>query len=159
VAPLGDDLFGDEVSLYNGSTTFTQVDMALPGNSALPVELRRTFSISPQGLLPENIGAMANWDVAVPHIHGEFGPAGWVAGDGTNLRCSKTTAPPGSGYFNTDELWSGNRLFPARRRQQDHDGRSQRKASGANCAWHLAVDHTRQLSNRLFSLDSQWLRR
>lgn len=110
VAPLGDDLFGDEVSLYNGSTTFTQVDMSLPGNSVLPVELRRTFSISPQGPSPENIGAMANWDVAVPHIHGEFGPAGWVAGDGTSLRCSKTTAPPGSGYFTTDELWSGNRL-------------------------------------------------
>lgn len=110
VAPLGDDLFGDEVSLYNGSTTFTQVDMSLPGNSALPVELRRTFSVSPQGPSPENIGAMANWDVAVPHIHGEFGPAGWVAGDGTSLRCSKTTAPPGSGYFTADELWSGNRL-------------------------------------------------
>lgn len=109
VAPLGDELFGDEVSLYNGSTSFTQVDMSIPGNNGLPVEIRRTFSVSPQGP-NESIGALANWDIAVPHIHGEFGPSGWVAGDGTALRCSKASAPPGSGYFTSDEIWSGNRL-------------------------------------------------
>lgn len=38
---LKDDLFGENVSLYNGQTEFSITDVSIPGNSALPVEMRR----------------------------------------------------------------------------------------------------------------------
>lgn len=41
--PLTSTLFGDSVSLYNGAIAFTQVDIDLPGNNALPVRLVRTM--------------------------------------------------------------------------------------------------------------------
>jgi hypothetical protein len=46
VSALSDDAFGDNISLFNGSTSFTVTDISLPGNAALPVAFGRTFSIS-----------------------------------------------------------------------------------------------------------------
>lgn len=42
---LKDDLFGESVSLYNGKTEFAVTDVSLPGNNALPVQIRRRFSV------------------------------------------------------------------------------------------------------------------
>ncbi len=44
VTALGPDLFGDEVSLYDGTVQFRQVDVSLPGNDNLPVEIARRFT-------------------------------------------------------------------------------------------------------------------
>ena len=42
VAPLNaGSLFGDSVDLYTGSLSFSQTDVSLPGNSALPVAIAR----------------------------------------------------------------------------------------------------------------------
>lgn len=41
VAPLTSDVFGEQVNLYDRSASFEHVEISLPGNSALPVELRR----------------------------------------------------------------------------------------------------------------------
>ena len=43
VATLGPDLFGEQVDLSSGRLGFSQVDVALPGSSGLPVEIRRRF--------------------------------------------------------------------------------------------------------------------
>jgi Ni,Fe-hydrogenase III small subunit len=45
VTPLKSEAFGDKVSLYNGATEFVAVDVSIPGNNALPVELRRQFVV------------------------------------------------------------------------------------------------------------------
>jgi len=46
VAPLKvDGMFGDSLSMYNGSVDFGVVDVSVPGNSGLPVELRRRFNV------------------------------------------------------------------------------------------------------------------
>ena len=46
LSPLGGQMFGEEVSLYTGATQFSQVDIDLPGNDALPVQLRRRFVVA-----------------------------------------------------------------------------------------------------------------
>lgn len=83
---LSDDLMGDSVSLYNGATEFSVVDIDLPGNNQLPVQLRRRFSIEIKPIGPGDalarpiLGGAANWDVDVPYISGTFDAAfGWAA--------------------------------------------------------------------------------
>ena len=46
VSAVGPEGFGDSVSLYNGALSFSVTDISVPGNSALPVALTRTLSIS-----------------------------------------------------------------------------------------------------------------
>lgn len=80
VTPLASDVFGEQVSLYNGATQFSVVDIDLPGNSALPVRLRRSFKVEPKkGVEP--FGGFGAWDVDVPYISGVFdGEYKWQLG-------------------------------------------------------------------------------
>jgi RHS repeat-associated protein len=111
--PLTDQLFGEEVSLYNGATSFSMVDIDIPGNSALPVRLGRKFSISPS-IHGENLGGFGNWDLDVPMIEGTFTELyGWVAGDNTHQRCSKPSQPytgPSQSLIQPEDVWHGNRM-------------------------------------------------
>ena len=43
LAMQGDRSFGDMVNLYTGSLSFSQTDVSIPGNSALPVAIVRRF--------------------------------------------------------------------------------------------------------------------
>jgi len=43
VASPGSGLFGDRVNHYTGALSFTQTDVAVPGNSLLPVALTRKY--------------------------------------------------------------------------------------------------------------------
>ncbi|MBL8263531.1 MAG: RHS repeat-associated core domain-containing protein [Xanthomonadaceae bacterium] len=111
--PLTDQLFGEEVSLYNGATSFSVVDIDIPGNSALPVRLGRTFSISPS-IHGENLGGFGNWDVDVPMIEGTFTEQyGWVASNNTHQRCSNPSEPFTGNFVNSvlpEDVWHGNRM-------------------------------------------------
>src|SRR5690554_6088102 len=49
ISPLEHGLFGEQVSLYNGSTTFSVTDIDLPGNNALPVRLARRLTATRPG--------------------------------------------------------------------------------------------------------------
>lgn len=49
ISPTGTDLFGDQVSLYDGGLSFKVTDVSLAGNSALPVEFTRTFTVRDRG--------------------------------------------------------------------------------------------------------------
>ncbi len=44
IAPLGNDLFGDRVNLYNGALEFVRTDLSLQGSSALPVAVGRRLT-------------------------------------------------------------------------------------------------------------------
>lgn len=74
VSSLSDQLFGENVSLYNGATDFTQVDISLPGNDALPVQLVRRLPIEAIAfnMLPDKLYGAGGWDVDVPYITGMF---------------------------------------------------------------------------------------
>lgn len=117
LAPVGVDGFGDQISYFSGGLTFSNADISLPGNSSLPVELRRTFAIedrrelnngpSPKG----HLGGFAEWDLDIPHLSGMFkATVGWqVAGSATN-RCSQP-APPADHYpLNSYDYWNGYNL-------------------------------------------------
>ncbi len=69
---LDDGLFGDSVSLFNGGTEFSLADIDLPGNDALPVQLRRRLNIvaEPSISFIDRFGGIGNWDVDVPSISG-----------------------------------------------------------------------------------------
>ncbi|TVS19486.1 MAG: hypothetical protein EA417_00515 [Gammaproteobacteria bacterium] len=110
VSPLDTGLFGEQVSLYNGSTSFTVTDIDLPGNGTLLVQLTRRYSvelqpqsfIAPYDALLRGIG---NWEVDVPFL-----AATYHTSAGNALRCNGAYVPPFSsigGAFRRAEVWQG----------------------------------------------------
>lgn len=120
VTPLKSNLFGDQVSLYNGQTEFDVTDIDLPGNSDLPVQLRRRLVINDRRKDPGNLGGMGEWDLEVPYIDGTFTQQnGWTIGGDANLsyaRCSDQDSPPDTyvpPYTNEGDyaqVWDGNQM-------------------------------------------------
>ena len=86
VSVVGPEGFGDTVSLYNGALSFSVTDISVPGNSALPVALTRTLSVSQRSDFYIYDDPLADWDLDVPRISGVYGST-WP-----NTRCSSTTA-------------------------------------------------------------------
>jgi YD repeat-containing protein len=99
VTPLTSDLFGDHVSLYNGSVEFAVTDIDIPGNAALPVRFGRRLEIEDRRLPTGHLGGLGDWDLEVPYIDGVFTREdGWTV-QGTPYtvqsynRCSLTNVP------------------------------------------------------------------
>ncbi len=112
VSPLSDGLFGDSVSLYNGSTDFSQTDIDLPGNDALPVRLTRRMSIEaiPFRMVADKLYGAGGWDVDVPYITGMFdGFMAWNV-DVSGLekpRCSYKFFPGTGPSAQINDIFSG----------------------------------------------------
>lgn len=111
VSPLDVGLFGEQVSLYNGSTEFAVVDIDIPGNNDLPVTLARRHQVQPQpqGSIGYNslLGYIGNWDIEIPHLVATYPRTpGW-----NSDRCSSGSVPPISigpgGIFYRSEVWQG----------------------------------------------------
>lgn len=117
IGVLGTDLFGDRVNMYNGAVSFEQTDIDIPGNSALPVSLVRSYSPRPWWGAR---GVLADWDLNTPRIEGTFSEQwGFVPADftGPGARCSRFSAPPDAtgGHspardFSSWEYWQGTNL-------------------------------------------------
>lgn len=107
LSTLKDDLFGEHVSLYNGKTEFANVDIDVPGNSALPVQLRRRFSVELDLVgstsFNANIDGVGGWEVDVPSLSGTFPTSGWP-----DDRCTGTMVPGHPPIFQLTEIWQGN---------------------------------------------------
>ena len=104
VAPLGDAMFGDQVNLFNGTVSFSATDISIPGNSALPVELSRSYDVRNTMVT----GPLGSWELQVPHlvsVHPLSRP--WAPAD----RCSTVAAPPVFGtfpnQFTAKDYWDG----------------------------------------------------
>ena len=128
ISKLGADLFGDRVNLYNGSLEFTQTDISIPGNSALPVEIGRRFTTGNRGL---GSRAFGRWDIEIPHIHGIFSQtAGWKAGVGSGARCTDFGPPPDAAgarnesVWSAEDFWNGSFLYVPGRGDQQMLGRA-----------------------------------
>jgi RHS repeat-associated protein len=118
-APLADDLFGDQVSLYDGTISFATTDASLPGNNALPVAIGRRYEVD----RPGNKLLFGNWDLDLPYLSGLFGADSATVAAGywaPAARCSSGRAPPTVKVWNSRgtqqiqmyamDYWNGNRL-------------------------------------------------
>lgn len=105
VSPLTSSLFGDEVNLSNGTTAFSVVDIDLPGNNPIPVQLRRTFAVeSKRGTRP--LSGFGSWDLDIPYLVGTFASSsGWPAN-----RCNAMWVPPSVGGHDGSNFWAGTML-------------------------------------------------
>ncbi len=122
VTPLKSDAFGEQVSLYNGSTEFMLTDIAIPGNFSLPVQLGRQFQIEGRKIDSGNLGGFGEWDLDVPYIVGTFtADFGWkvLTANGYD-RCTHPVVPDVAVYGTSDPstnyqpfydlIWDGNHL-------------------------------------------------
>jgi YD repeat-containing protein len=147
--PLGDDATGENVNLFDGSTTFSIVDIDLPGNNDLPVRLSRTWDIHNEGV---EYPVMGDWVIDVPNISGTFlANLGWP-----DQRCTTANPPPGYTFggganqyavVQAYEYWNGYNLsLPGGHitslRKKSDDTRIQLPASslGANSPWTTSED-------------------
>lgn len=117
LSPLGSNFTGENISLYDGSATFTVTDVDLPGNNALPVRVSRKLKIVDrhgEGNLP----GFEDWEIDLPRIEGTFlSDRGWkIQNPAPNdyARCSSTALPDvatsGAVVVPLD-VWSGTNLY------------------------------------------------
>ena len=112
IGALDDGLFGEQVSLYDGSTSFVVTDIDIPGNNSLPVSLSRRLPIEnePETQFPYDprLRGLGNWDVDVPYMTATLGAdTGWSA-----QPCTYGGGMPGltvgpNGKFHRWEVWQG----------------------------------------------------
>ena len=114
VAPLSvDTLFGDHISHFDGGVTFTNVDITVPGNSGLPVELRRSLRVDDRSKVNGNhLGGFGEWSLDIPRLSSEVAVSfGWRTSGGTvNQRCSVPGALPDTPMVAAEDYWGGYRL-------------------------------------------------
>ncbi|WP_143014618.1 hypothetical protein [Pseudoxanthomonas sp. CF125] len=102
VSSFGPGLFGESVNLFDGTVSFSETDINVPGNAGLPMTVSRNFSIGN----PKNAaldGLFGNWDMALPYV-GVVSDGGappgqtpnpnflWPAGAGSQARCTTQSA-------------------------------------------------------------------
>lgn len=95
--PHDHNLLGDNIDLMTGRLSFEHIDISIPGNSDLPVELRRRLNPS-QAYNNE----FANWQLAVPSISTKIMSTEFNSGiRWGKLRCSNLlyTSIPNSTYM------------------------------------------------------------
>ena len=131
---LGESLFGDSTNRYDGSTSFSVVDIDIPGNNALPVRIGRTLKAGNDAPPRELFG---NWEIDVPYIGGTFARThGWKVGSTTApsyARCSGGWRPVTLYYLHDSgewPYWGGNQLnIPGRGKQSGLTGYNGPKAT------------------------------
>jgi len=122
VTPLTSDLFGDHVSLYNGSIEFDVTDIDIPGNGGLPVQFGRRLETEDRRLPTGHLGGMGDWDIEMPYIDGVFTREdGWTVQSAlanpqqSYSRCSLPNVPYMYRSGTNDwapytSVWDGNQL-------------------------------------------------
>lgn len=120
----GSNSFGDRTDPYSGATTFLVTDVALPGNSDLPVALQRSLQAADDGVgtpLSALSGEFLKWSrYEVPYLSGIYKTGdGWKSVNGntpTTQRCTYGGAPEVTQSSGKDstweqfEYWHGNQI-------------------------------------------------
>ncbi|XWO47322.1 wall-associated protein [[Pseudomonas] boreopolis] len=119
VKPLEGEIFGERINLYDGSISFAETDVSLPGNNDLPVGVARSLDLVNR----VNNQAFGDWELDIPSISGLFGADAATVSAGywaPAKRCSTVGPPPSVTVRNKRdtydigfadfEYWEGTRL-------------------------------------------------
>lgn len=114
IKPSGEDMFGDSVSLYDGSLSFEQTDLDLKGNNELPVRLARSLGVGKKESVFAFGRPVGDWDWSLPRVGGSFSTTkGWQGTAGGN-RCTGYTFPESEFVGGLDarnvDFWQGTHL-------------------------------------------------
>lgn len=99
IQPLGDTPFGEQISLYDGSISFRQVDVTVPGTGPT-ITVARTFSLPSFGERSDlENRAFGEWDMELPQIDtvtaNQNNVHGWLVDNLTKTNiCTSITVPP-----------------------------------------------------------------
>lgn len=125
VQPLGENPFGEQISLYSGGLSFEQTDISVPGNGPL-LEVIRTFQVPGRDeMLSTSRLGFADWEWNLPRVvttvSRNGSSRGWRVDWPSNpdLRCSHFSAPPtitlpggsAQGVWGASEWWNGYQLI------------------------------------------------
>jgi len=123
IQPLGENPFGESVSLYNGSLSFEQTDVSQPGTGPL-LQLTRSYSLRGDYFaIAWRENNFSDWELNLPRITTLTSATGTVTDwkvDATNpyARCSQFAPPPpvafphdaGRSDWNPGDWWHGYQL-------------------------------------------------
>jgi len=124
IQPLGENPFGEQVSLYNGSLSFEQTDVSLAGNGPV-LQLSRSFRPQDKNEAGAIDGGFADWDIEVPRITTLAATQWLVAGTSPRARCSRFGLPPtiagkqGGADWEPATWWAGYQLVVPGQGSQD----------------------------------------
>ncbi|KQZ66751.1 hypothetical protein ASD55_17340 [Rhodanobacter sp. Root561] len=93
IQPLGENPFGEQVSLYNGSLSFEQTDVSLVGNGPL-LQVSRSYHPKNQNEAGPTDGGFGDWDIEIPRITTLAATKWLVTGASSQARCSHFGPPP-----------------------------------------------------------------
>ena len=98
IQPLGENPFGEQVSLYNGSLSFEQTDVSLAGNGPL-LQLTRSYHLRETKESESIDGAFSDWDIEIPRITtmtaNQANVTGWqINQSNRDARCTLFGPPP-----------------------------------------------------------------
>ncbi len=99
IQPLGETPFGERISLYDGSLSFDQVDVTVPGTGPT-ITVSREFTMHGVKDRPDlQNRAFGDWDLDLPQLFtvtaNQNNVRGWqVASSTPNAICSKFNVPP-----------------------------------------------------------------
>ncbi|EIL97953.1 hypothetical protein RHOFW104T7_06615 [Rhodanobacter thiooxydans] len=98
IQPLGENPFGEQISVYNGSLSFEQTDVSLVGNGPL-LQLSRSYHLREAKESESIDGAFSDWDIEIPRITtmtaNQANVTGWqINQSNSNARCTLFGPPP-----------------------------------------------------------------
>ena len=121
IQPLGENPFGEQVSLYNGSLSFEQTDVSLAGNGPL-LQLTRSYHLREAKESESIDGAFSDWDIEIPRITtmtaNQANVTGWqINQSNKDARCTLFGRPPtvaaqvGGADWEPMTWWAGYQLI------------------------------------------------
>ncbi|WP_140656455.1 RHS repeat protein, partial [Rhodanobacter glycinis] len=125
IQPLGENPFGENISLYSGALSFEQTDVSLAGNGPT-LSISRTFTLNTQPELFQKLQetAFGDWDINLPRITTvaaiQNNVQGWVVANGNPYALCTQFGPPPSvnppdgdsarNPWDASDWWSGYQL-------------------------------------------------
>ena len=122
IQPLGANPFGENISLYDGTLSFEQTDVTIPGTGPA-LQLGRLFVIQDHPSYTLNaLRPFGDWELDIPRIETFAGSANataapiWQVQGGSTARCSSFGVPPvysQQGYdpWTPSQWWYGYHLM------------------------------------------------